>query len=354
MEVTIEAKRFVFSSLVSSVLFRVEEIGTKWRQVVDLKLHEGVWIIRSIRLVCDDGFRPGKWMNRYFSGRAFSVNCKSNRAGCFVEIAICGAKRRLRTLIIPAGDECHGLKVFADALAATTAGPERRPAAPQGQVRFPLPNHSFGASEGPSNHLSGSYRSFAEVVRTPRMAEGRPEARPMGEMGSVARQGLQKSNWIPIWGLNHREWDLEMLRRLKDAIPGSKCVVPVISEHTDLVAMYGGPLCEVPRAVTFDDNGVAVRVLLDTVVPVRLNTDQEREGMMFRERGRNKSGGIQNESLICERRQQHHVMGSGRREEVTLCGEELGHLRVRVPRLTKLGQTHITSCHQPTYIWPVT
>lgn len=44
MEVIIEAKRFCLNSLVGSVLFRVEEVGRKWRQVVDLKLPEAVWI----------------------------------------------------------------------------------------------------------------------------------------------------------------------------------------------------------------------------------------------------------------------------------------------------------------------
>lgn len=93
---------------------------------MDFKLQEAIWIISSIRSFCDEGFRPGKWVSKHLNGRAFSLNCRSNRAGWFLKIAIFGARKRLKTLIVPSGEGCSGLKIFSDALAATTAGPERR------------------------------------------------------------------------------------------------------------------------------------------------------------------------------------------------------------------------------------
>lgn len=117
-------KRFVFSAIVSSVSFRVIEVGKRIRQSVDLKLHETIWITSSFRLVCSEGFHAGRWMNKHFNGQSFSINCKTNRSGPFVQLDIFGLKRRLKALFIPAGEGCEGLKSFAEALALTTAGPE--------------------------------------------------------------------------------------------------------------------------------------------------------------------------------------------------------------------------------------
>lgn len=61
-------------------------------------------------------------MSRFFQGRSFSIRCKSNRAGPFVQFDICWARRRLKTVIILAGVRCEGLRKFAEALASTTAG----------------------------------------------------------------------------------------------------------------------------------------------------------------------------------------------------------------------------------------
>lgn len=83
MEIVIESKRFVFSSLISSVSFWVVEIGSRNRQTVDLKLHEAIWLISPLRLIYAEGFFDGRWLNRYFKGRSFSISCKINRGRPF-------------------------------------------------------------------------------------------------------------------------------------------------------------------------------------------------------------------------------------------------------------------------------
>lgn len=114
------------------------------------------------------------------------------------------------------------------------------------------------------------------------MVKVMPEARLTTEMvGADTREDQQETNWISIWGMDQRVWDLEMLWWLKDAVPRLKCVVPIISDHKDMVALFEGPICEVPHAATLDVNGVAVQVLLDTVIPAMVagivNMDHKRE-----------------------------------------------------------------------------
>lgn len=81
--------------------------------------------MRALRAVFSEGCMVERWRNKMFNGRAFNVNCKGNATGLYVEFAILGAKKRLKTLMIPTGVRGGGLVTFADALAATTAGPDR-------------------------------------------------------------------------------------------------------------------------------------------------------------------------------------------------------------------------------------
>lgn len=126
MEIGIESKVFRFSTILRSVSFRVEEVGRRFCQTVDLKLNEVVWIISFIRSVLTEGFHVGRWSSRYFGGRFFSLSCNANTAGRFVESVFFRARRKLKTLIIPVGVDLVGLEKFAKALAVTTAGPEKR------------------------------------------------------------------------------------------------------------------------------------------------------------------------------------------------------------------------------------
>lgn len=145
MEIFIESKIFKFGTILSSVSFRVEKVRRKFAQIVDLKLNEAVWIISFLRSVLVEGYHVGKWSSKSFGGRFLSLSCKANRAGRFAEFAIFGAKRKLKTLIIPIGVDLEGLEKFAMALAATTAGPEKRD---QGVQRRPVLNTLAGAQKG--------------------------------------------------------------------------------------------------------------------------------------------------------------------------------------------------------------
>lgn len=104
-------------------------------------------------------------MNRHFRGRTFSISCKSNRVGCFMEIAIFGSKRRLKTLMIPAGNGCAGLKSLADVLATSTTGPERRIFVPDTQATSTLPNYSHATGEVARPVQSTVDWTYAEVIR---------------------------------------------------------------------------------------------------------------------------------------------------------------------------------------------
>lgn len=125
MEIVIDAKRFIFSPVISLVSFRIVEIGRKGRQSVDLKLQEAIWVISSCREIAFGGFRVRRWMSKIFMGREFTLSCERNRAGLFIQFDIFGTRRKLKTMIVPVGEEFVGIRNFSEALTTTTAGPAR-------------------------------------------------------------------------------------------------------------------------------------------------------------------------------------------------------------------------------------
>lgn len=155
--------RFIFSPLISSLSFRIEEIGKKRRETADLKLQEATWVISVCREVAAGGFRVGRWFSKTFKGRQFSLTCKSNRAGMFIEFDIFGSKRRLKTLIIPAGEGCSGFQRFSDALATTTAGLMRQ--SQEASEHHWVPIKAGGIMEG---------RSYAEAALRDKGGPQRP------------------------------------------------------------------------------------------------------------------------------------------------------------------------------------
>lgn len=235
MEVVIEAKKFSFSSIRSSVSFRVIEEGRKIKQAVDLKLQEALWVVNFLRGVFKDGHQPDVWKSRVFSGRSFSASCKANPAGSYVELAIFGARRRLKTIMIPVGVELAGIRAFADALAATTAGPERRDQV--GGDQMILYNEVGGASR-----MMGGW-PYAEVVAGDTCRELLPE----GARGS----SNQVENWCVVWGLVPEKWRLEAFNQIKLFIPGVVCVVPVVAEMAVLMVRISGKESEVPELLPF-------------------------------------------------------------------------------------------------------
>lgn len=105
----------------------------------------------------------------------------------YAEFAIFGAKKRLKTLIILAGEGGVGLDLFADALAATSAGPD--------QPRLKSTSiHVCGRSL--TNDLTDG-RSFAAVV-----AHGNP----IESHSELENNGLIKQTWVTLWGLEPALW----------------------------------------------------------------------------------------------------------------------------------------------------
>lgn len=82
-----------------------------------------------------------------------------------MEFAIFGAKKSLKTLVIPARDGCAEVENFIDALAVTTARPERNDRAVLLIARL---------SGESSNNSPVDNRSFAAVVANGRAAVAAP------------------------------------------------------------------------------------------------------------------------------------------------------------------------------------
>lgn len=125
MEIVIEFKKFSFCTLVSSVLFRVQEFSRKWHESVDLNINEVVWLIFALRSISSKGFGEGVWRSLHFHGRRFSVSCRRNNSGTLVSFEIFGDKYRLKHFAVPMGVDCTSLIQFTRALATTTVGPEK-------------------------------------------------------------------------------------------------------------------------------------------------------------------------------------------------------------------------------------
>lgn len=253
LEIKIEAKSFRFSTILSSISFRVVEEGKRFVQTVDFNLQEALWLISALRNVYSEGHHVGKWKSRFFSGRNFVLTCKSNFAGDFVEFAIFGAKRRLKALVIPAGIDLIGVKAFADAFAATTAGPEKRTQAEEAHARGNSDiTHASGAVDG---------RSFAAVAAGIAMVEA-----PL-----VADEGAdsQVGTWSMVWGLLPEQWSFETFQQIK-MVPGVRCVVPVMAARVELMVLFKGDRSQVPRAASVVVEGRTTRVFFDVEVTERV------------------------------------------------------------------------------------
>lgn len=193
MEISIESKSCKFSTIISSVSFRVVEVGRRWSTIVNLKLNETVWDVSFLRTVHVEGFHVGRWQSRKFGGRFLPISCGTNKEGQYVEFEIFRAKKRLRNLIIPAGRNLAGLNLFAKTMALTTAGSERRSQEfgqhPRVEPTVPSPKWALGG------------RSFAAVV-----ASGGPSrAAPFGG----TRREAKEQCWRVVKGLNPVRWNFD-------------------------------------------------------------------------------------------------------------------------------------------------
>lgn len=143
-----------------------------------------------------------------------------------------------------------------------------------------------------------------------------------------------------ILGLDPVCRNLEVFRRLKAMISGLKCVVPIISDSTYLLALYGGPICKVPRAAFVDVNGSVVRPLLDTKIPTMLagvvQVKQDGEEKLIQERGSVETGEGRINSHIGERGELGHVIVRRADEVRKRSGEGARHVGARVSILFRV------------------
>lgn len=146
---------------------------------------------------------------------------KENRAGGFLEFAIFGAKKRPKTLVIPAGKEGEGLILFADALAATTVGQEKSslPLATSSPVIVP--------GENPAGRVTDILSSSAAVSKGVAAV-------------SNSTKTIDNLNWIVLWGLETKYWEFDTLIKLRKLIPGAVTISPFISNRSDLVVGIEG------------------------------------------------------------------------------------------------------------------
>lgn len=255
MEIFIEFKKFVFSTLVSSVLFRVQEVSKKKQETIDLKISEAVWVISALRSISLGGFGTAVWRSRHFLGRRFSISCRRNDAGPFVALEIFGGKRKLKSILIPAGAECEGLQSFADALAATTAGPDK-----------PCQSESFNSSEGrqgEGEQVQGAARvddrSFLEVAQA---GSEQILGLSLCRTRSPPRIGDDRGSWVAIWGSDCHLWDWKVMADLRREVPKISFVLPIFGEQFGIVAKIDGDLEGVPEIVKLEARGKLISVFI--------------------------------------------------------------------------------------------
>lgn len=195
IDIFIEAKRFHFETLISSLSFRIVEAGRKWSATVDLKLCEAVWLVGVLNNLGEEGYRVGKWFKQKFGGRSLLASCKANKAGTFLDVGAFSNRGRAKTIVIPAGVNGSGWEAFKVALASTTAGPKFRNTA--------IPGRSL-----PDRLVDG--HSFAAVVAGDKSG---------GESSEFieSRRPVEQF-WVLLWGLETNHWDFHIVQLLKSSM----------------------------------------------------------------------------------------------------------------------------------------
>ncbi|KAF9594841.1 hypothetical protein IFM89_034824 [Coptis chinensis] len=239
--VVIEAKKFVFRTLINGCSFRVSEEGRRWNTSMVFRLDEATWIIRCLRHLADVGTNSGGWFKKVFRRRTITIQEKENGAGKYVVIVGFFKRETAKRVVVPGGNQGTGWQDFADIFARTTAGIGRRDedvAQDQRCQQFVRPD-----------------RSFVEVVTECRANNCSVE----GGSGASLR-------WILLWGLRSDLWNYPILAKLKEAIKAC-CVVPIISNQVGLLAAVERNSSDLPRSIMFQVGNQAFKIFLDLDPP---------------------------------------------------------------------------------------